>query len=48
MRDLYSEKDLQQLSSQLKKRYLLLGLVLLLLVLTVLLFGRTYSELERV
>ena len=28
MRDLYSEKDLQQLSSQLTKRYLLLGCVL--------------------
>ena len=28
MKDLYSEKDIQQLSSQLKKRYLVLGAVL--------------------
>ena len=30
MRDLYSEKDLQQLSAQLKKRYLALGAVMAL------------------
>ena len=32
MRDLYSEKDLQTISGQLKKRYLLLGLVLAVLL----------------
>ena len=32
MKDLYSEKDIQQLSSQLKKRYLLLGVILAVLV----------------
>ena len=32
MQDLYSEKDIQQLSSQLKKRYLLLGIILAVLI----------------
>lgn len=32
MQDLYSEKDIQQLSSQLKKRYLVLGAVLAVIV----------------
>ena len=32
MQDLYSEKDLQTISGQLKKRYLLLGLVLAVLL----------------
>jgi len=32
MQDLYSEKDLEQISSQLKKRYILLGCVLAILL----------------
>ena len=32
MKDLYSEKDLEQISSQLKKRYILLGCVLAILL----------------